>query len=296
MSKCIFIILISAIVANTCLAADYVAGRKAAMELVKSNKQEDALSALTNLAFSAATSDFQKSDALEQAALCANLLKQYDRALDLAAQIPLKPISKKCRMNILFENRKFKELIDEFKNENIESWPGQENTVGEGFYYRGMACFQWNDGTNAVKDLKKAAEYLADEALLGQACLRLGDACLNKINDEPQALDAYLKAIKAANAGGWIKSTASVSAAGILRKQGKFDEAFRILENAGAGKMEGYWGFVMLASWADTLAAQGKKAEATAKYKKALSLKGVNEAQKKEAEKALQTLSAGVQP
>ena len=276
-----------------CLGADYVAERRVAMELVKSNKLDEALAALTNLAAGAGTSKFQKSDALEQAALCASRLKQYDRALELAAQIPLKPISKKCRMNLMFENRKFKELIDEFKDENIENWPGDENTVGEGFYYRGMACFQWNDGTNAVKDLRKAAEYLADEALLGQACLRLGDACL-KLNDEPQALDAYLKAIKAANAGGWIKSTATVSAAGILRKQGKFDEAFRILENAGAGKTEGYWGFALLCAWADTLAAQGKKAEAAAKYKEALALKGINEAQKKEAEKVLQSLSADV--
>jgi tetratricopeptide (TPR) repeat protein len=250
-----------------CLAADYVTDRKAAMELVKSNKLDEALVVLTNMAAGAGTSEFQKSDAMEQAALCANRLKRYDQSLDLAARIPMKPIAKK--------------------------WPGQENTVGEGFYYRGMSYFQWNDGTNAVKDLRKSAEYLADEAILGQACLRLGDANL-KLNNEPQALEAYLKAIKAANAGGWIKSTASVSAAGILRKQGKFDEAFRILENAGAGKIEGYWGFVMLCSWADTLSAQGKKADAVAKYKEALALKGINEAQKKEAEKVLQSLSADV--
>jgi tetratricopeptide (TPR) repeat protein len=276
-----------------CLAADYVTDRKAAMELVKSNKLDEALVVLTNMAAGAGTSEFQKSDAMEQAALCANRLKRYDQSLDLAARIPMKPIAKKCRMGLMFENRKFKELIEEFKTEDIEKWPGQENTVGEGFYYRGMSYFQWNDGTNAVKDLRKSAEYLADEAILGQACLRLGDANL-KLNNEPQALEAYLKAIKAANAGGWIKSTASVSAAGILRKQGKFDEAFRILENAGAGKIEGYWGFVMLCSWADTLSAQGKKADAVAKYKEALALKGINEAQKKEAEKVLQSLSADV--
>jgi len=293
MPKLMIVFGLLALVQSACLSADYVAERRAAMELVKSNKLDEALAALTNLAAVADFSGFQKSDALEQAAMCASRLKQYDRALELAAQIPLKPISNKCRMGLMFENRKFKEVIDEFKDENIEKWPGDENTVGEGFYYRGMACFQWNDGTNAVKDLRKAAEYLADEALLGQSCLRLGDACL-KLNDEPQALDAYLKAIKAANAGGWIKSTATVSAAGILRKQGKFDEAFRILENAGAGKMDGYWGFVMLCSWADTLAAQGKKAEAIAKYREALSLKGINEAQKKEAENVLQSLSADV--
>ncbi|MFC1454300.1 tetratricopeptide repeat protein, partial [Verrucomicrobiota bacterium] len=210
-----------------------------------------------------------------------------------AARIPLKPVSKKCRMDIMLKNRKFKELTDEFKAEDIESWPGEENTVGEGFYYRGVTYLQLKDGPAAAKDLRKAVDYLTDDYSRGEAWMRLGEVCLNKLKDDNRALAAYRQALKAASAGGWIKNNSVITAAGILRKQGKYDEALRMLDNLDIN-MKGYWGIALLSAHARTFAAQGKKAEAIATFKKALGVKGINEAQKNAVQKSLKALETGV--
>ena len=118
------IIVALGIVLSCCITGwtDYLADRRAALALVQAGKNDEALTAFTNMAGSAA-SELQKSDSLEQAAGCANRLKQYDRALDLAKSIPLPAVSKKCRMSLLGENRKYSELIAEFKTEDIDEWP-----------------------------------------------------------------------------------------------------------------------------------------------------------------------------
>ena len=96
------IIVALEIVLSCCadVSADYPSERNEALALVQAGKDAEALVAFTNMAGSA-SSELQKSDALEQAAGCANRLKQYDRALELAKAIPIPAVSKKCRMTLL---------------------------------------------------------------------------------------------------------------------------------------------------------------------------------------------------
>ena len=61
-----------------CIAIDYVGERSEASGLVHARKPAEALAAFTELAGGAGISDFQKSDALEQAALWALIMKTYD--------------------------------------------------------------------------------------------------------------------------------------------------------------------------------------------------------------------------
>ena len=64
-------IVLGALLAWTaCASADYIADREAAVKLVEAGKHEEALAAFTKMGAGDVT-DFQKSDALEQAAACA---------------------------------------------------------------------------------------------------------------------------------------------------------------------------------------------------------------------------------
>ena len=275
--------------------ADYLSDRKAALELVKGGKNDEALSLFTKMAASAA-SDLQKSDALEQAVGCANRLKQYDRALELAKAIPLPAVSKKCRMTLLSGNGKYGDLIAEFKAEDLVQWP--ESMRGEAFFIRGMAFFQLKDGPAAVADLQKSLEYSRDTFTLrdiytpGIAWLRLGDTHRNLLKDDPKALEAYTEAIKLMNAGGGYYVMSAVrSAAQILCKQGKYDEAFEVFGKIDHHKnLEGPQVVDFYCEYGETLASQGKKAEAIARFNKALGIRGATDAQKAACEKRIKEL------
>src|SRR5690348_9010219 len=102
--------------------ADYVGDRQAAMELVKAGKTEAALAAFVKMSQGTVTAE-QKSDALTQAAESASQLKQFDRAMELARQIPIAGVSKACQMHLLTEDHRWQEIVDGFKNEEIENWP-----------------------------------------------------------------------------------------------------------------------------------------------------------------------------
>ena len=285
------IIVALGIVLSCCadVRADYLSDRSAALALVQSGKNDEALTMFTNMAGSAA-SDLQKSDALEQAAGCANRLKQYDRALELAKAIPLQAVSKKCRMTLLCGNGKYSDLIAEFKTEDIDHWP--ESTRGEAFFSRGTAFFQLKDGLAAEADLKKAPAHSRDAHTPGQAWLMLGDTCRDLLKDDKKALAAYAEGIKMVQGGigHSYALTALLSAADILRKQGKYDETLELLGKIDLPKWGGYWGVTFRCAYGETLASQGKKAEAIAKFNEALGVKDATTDQKAACEKRIKEL------
>ena len=205
--------------------ADYPSDRKAALELSKAGKNEEALSAFDKLAKSA-TDETQKADALEQAAMCAHQLKKYDQALELAGQIPLVPMAKTVQMRIMLDNGKGAELLAKFKDEPIADWPAK--AAGEASYCRGMAYFIAKDGNGAESDLKNALKNMAPGSTTDQARLALADNYKNNLKDDQQALAAYLEGIeKATDKFGWFRFSSIVSASKILSQQSKYDEAAR---------------------------------------------------------------------
>ncbi len=285
------IIVALGIVLSCCITGwtDYLADRRAALALVQAGKNDEALTAFTNMAGSAA-SELQKSDSLEQAAGCANRLKQYDRALDLAKSIPLPAVSKKCRMSLLGENRKYSELIAEFKTEDIDEWP--ESARGGGYCSRGFAFVQLKDGPAAETDLRKSLIYIRDGNLSGAVWLTLGNTCRDLLKDDQKALAAYAEGIKMQDGGGYhVAKTSIFFSADILRKQGKYDEALELL-----GKIDylqtwsGDWGVAFYSAYGETLASQGKKTEAIAKFNEALGVKDATAAQKTACEKKIKEL------
>ena len=75
------------------------------------------------------------ADALKQAALCALKLDDAKQAMELAAKIPVDPVSKTMQIRILAKTQQYNRLIDLFGNDDIGAWP--ESEAGEAFLYRG---------------------------------------------------------------------------------------------------------------------------------------------------------------
>ena len=268
------------------LGADYVADREAAVELIGSGKHEEALAAFIKMAEGDFT-DFQKSDALEQAALCANRLKRYDQAMKLAQQIPMEPVSKTCQMKSMTGNRKWQEVIDRFKDEDIDSWP--DWLIGEASRARGRAYYVLKDGTNAGKDLKRAADYLMEDNSKGLALNALGDTYQHLLKNDEKAIEAYRRCYKTRNV--YKKSHAAMAIASILRRRQRPNEALLELRKLDLASITNtHWRGAMLCAYGETLASAGKKAEAIAKYKEALELEGSMSRTKEACEKALKEL------
>ena len=271
---------------------DYLSDRKAALALVQAGSNTAALAAFTNMAASA-SSELQKSDALAQAFWCADRLKQYDQALELAKTIPLQAIAKNCLMTRLYEHGKFSELSADFKMEDIERWP--MSVRGMAFFIRGKAFIQLKDGPAAAADLKRAAEYSRDPCTRGHALVQLGDTCRDLLKDDQKALAAYAETIQkvpAVNGSYYDAYFALLSAVDILRKQGKYDEALDMLGKIDLKELAAYgcWVTTFCCAYGETLAGQGKKAEAIAKFNEALGAKGATAAQKTACEKRIKEL------
>ena len=257
--------------------ADYISGRKAAAAFAQSGKHQEALIAYSNL-FAEAKSDFQKTDALEQAAFWAGILRQHDQAMEFARRIPIAAASKNCRMKILRDTGKNKELVAEFKDETITDWP--ESLVGDGSHYRGAAYYSLKDGKAAEADLKTAANYMTDDTKAAAVLLMLGDNYRNNLQDDAGALEAYNKVPEKLKGASYITLTAIVAAAGIQRKQGKYEEALKTLQKADVAKLTGTWLATFLYAQGEISEAQGRKAEALAKYQAAAAVEGLPASQK----------------
>lgn len=288
MIKTIISVMLGLSFGSGSLAADYVAEREKAVKLMYSGGQAEALVIFTNLAANA-TSDFQKSDALEQAAYCAGNLKQTALALELAGQIPMAGVSKQCRMGVLLRSGKCREMIEEFKTEDIEGWPAGERTIARGLYYRGSAYARLKDGAAAEADLKKASAYPADDNTKGEILFALGSNYRDNLKDNARALEAYSRLLKETKSF-YAYNIVLYSAVAILRGQGKYDEALQLLGSADLSKSNPATRCDLLGEWGDILALQGKNTEAIAKYREALAVNGIPEDRRELYEKKINEL------
>jgi len=254
--------------------ADYLSGRKVAEELGRAGKQQEAVAAFTSLV-AEAKSDFQKSDALEQAASWACALKQYDLALELAKQIPLPASSKYCRMKILLESGKYKDLIAEYKDENFEEWP--ESLVGNGYYSRGSAYRAAGNAEAAAKDLEKTLENIDPDGFFRIRVLNELGGVYQALGQEDKALEAHRRVVNAsAYRGIYTFCQSVITASNMLIKQGKYDEALAEIKKFDPLPASGIYRTQALEIYGDIFAGQGKKDDAKAKYLEALQDKGIS--------------------
>jgi len=267
------------------LFADYIEDRAAAAKLMRGRKYEEALAAFTKMA-KGEISDFQRADALEQAAKCARRLKKYNLAAELASQIPLAPVAKTVEMQNLVAQREFKQLVEMFRGEDIDRWP--EWKAGEAFYARGRAFYEVGDGKAAEVDLAKAGELTTDDLARAQVWLTLGKNRTKNLNDANGALEAYMLVVEKCRArGNHVYFEGVLAAAGLLRKQAKYDEALETLRKMKPHGRIGYWHGVGLCALARTLADAGRHEEALAAYREVLADEKAHPNHRKAAQEAM---------
>jgi tetratricopeptide (TPR) repeat protein len=268
---------------------DYVLARRAAERLMLTGKRQEALDAYVALAAGEKLTDFQKSDALEQAASCARTLRDYDLANELMDQITLDTVAKTVVMENLLAQRKFAELIEQFGHEDFRQWPFWQ--IGAGAFARGKAYVLTEAGQMAETDLQTALAYTADPRTRINILFTLGSNREMNLHDDDAALEAYRRNYKAKTTIGAANEFRSVqSAARILTRRGSFNEALATIHRANIEELTGYWRHAMLLSLGETLAAAGRTDEALTAYREVLGADNVPSHHREAAENAVRGL------
>jgi tetratricopeptide (TPR) repeat protein len=174
-------------------------------------------------------------------------------------------------MRLMLDNFKSIDLVKEFKDEDIDSWP--ENIAAEGFFSRGFAYATAKDGAKAAADLEKSVEKALNPQDKLKASQMLGNVYLGLLKDDEKALAAFALAEKYPALDGGAAFLGSItSAANILSKQGKHDEAIAKLNMIDQKRIYDYWKANVIAAYGDAYLAKGDKTQAAAKYKEALAV------------------------
>jgi len=171
--------------------------------------------------------DFQKSAAMEQAAL-------QDKSV--IERIPLEVVKKAARMRSL----PAPEVIAQFGSEDITQWPFWKR--GDGFHHRGRAYSITKDGERAETDLSAALEFTSDSRTRDAILLLQGQNRENNLKDDAKALEAYQAIVEGrTRIGGADEYAALQGIARVLTRKGRFDEALAVLDKADIQNLKGVW-------------------------------------------------------
>ena len=225
---------------------------RAAEALVKAGKDAEALAVYARLAEQTPMEDRLKSDVLERAALCADRLNDYAKAMELAKRIPLKPLSCRRQMALMVKRGRFAELLEAFADRPGHgtphlSWycPETEMPLADALYYRATAYAETGDLNAAERELRTMVDkgrklgYSPGATVLDLCWKRLGDFYRDRLKDDAKALEAYRHVIRRTtvfrhdrpmpkpvlSGGSKVLAAATEAACGILRRQGKDSEA-----------------------------------------------------------------------
>jgi len=269
---------------------DYIIAIREADALLRKREYQNALAAYLALTAGKDVTDLQKSDALRQAASCAQRLRDNDRAGELAAQIPIDAVAKTVRMENLLAQRKFDKLIEQFGEEDFSQWPFRQ--IGAGAFARAKAQVAGKAGKKAEADLQTALAYTSDRRTRTRILTTMGSNREANLKDDSAALEAYRQNYETKKViGAADEFRALASAARILTRQGKFDEALAVVNRANIDKLTGWWQHAMLLARANTLAVAGRTDEALAACRKVLADEKAHNNHRKAAEQAIRKLT-----
>jgi tetratricopeptide (TPR) repeat protein len=273
------------------LPGNFLFQHQAADALMRSRRFEEAISAWTQLAAREDTTDFQKSDAFEQAALAARSLKRFQQAAKLASQIPITTSAKTARIQNLLAERRFEDVITEFGDETFSQWPFWK--IGEVSFARARAFFMIKYGKRTEADLQVALPFTSDSRTRMSILRLMGQNRESVLQDDEAALEAYRKITEAKTNTGSAEFFYGVQgAARILARRGEFDEAMKVLDLAEAEKLSGTWRGSMLLARGHTLAAAKCKDEALVAYRAVMADESASQAHRTAAEDAVKELES----
>ena len=268
--------------------ADFLEATRIAADLARTGKHAEALAAYTAAAGGKVT-DLQKSAGLEQAAAIARGMKDYAKADEIAARIPIEAVKKNALMQNLLDQAKAPQVIEQFGEEDISVWPFWKR--GDGYFARARAYMITKAGKEAETDLVNALEWSSETRTRDTIRQFMGNNRETNLHDDTGALTAYREVIEGVKHLGTAEQfTALIGIARILTKSGKFDEAIAALNEAEINKMTGVWHGNLAASLGDTLLAAGRKDEAIAAYQSIIADETTDTRQRKAAEEKITSM------
>jgi tetratricopeptide (TPR) repeat protein len=269
--------------------SDHIIAGRAAFALTRAGKWDDALAAYLKMANGEKATDFQKSDALQQGARCAAALKDYERADELASQIPIESVAKTVWMHNLLAQRKWRDIPAKFGDEDLSQWPFWQ--IGEGAYTRGRAFYFTKNGERAEADLKLSLDYEPDTRTQVGIRQIMAHNRETNLGDDAGALELYRVNFEGKTGIGGADEFRSVDrAAQILSKQGKHDEALAAFGVVDFEKTEGFWLHEMLISKGNALATAGQKDDARKLLETVSNNDSASDAHRKRATEAIANL------
>ena len=152
-------------------------------------------------------------------------------------------------MRDLAKERQWKELIAQFKNEDLAAWQdASPETVAAAASLRAKAYAATGDAASAVKDLKFAIERAPK---IGDYWHELAGLYRDLLKDDELALEAYNEAYeRSGSPNGWLSLSSTLGSASILLQQGKTEAAQKVM-----ARYDGTQLLEMPAVWGDKLRA-----------------------------------------
>ncbi len=267
---------------------DYFQAFRTAERLVTQGKPDEAIAAFAQLAEGKFT-DLQKSRLLEQAATVARAQRNHSLAEELAEKIPLEAIRKTVLMENGLARGEASEVVARFGAEPIEQWPFWQQ--GEAAFARARAFAAGQDPLRAEEDFARALDLTSDPRLQQTIALALGQHRENSLQDDARALTAYRQVFaERTQLSGATEMTAAQSAARILKRQGEYAEALKLLERIDTDKIGGTWRHSTLIARGEILQAAQQLQAARALFEAVLQEDNVASRHREAAESYLQQL------
>lgn len=270
-------------------AKEIMAATNAAWELAKTGKEAEALAAYTNIAATMPMCDRLRSEIFEQASLCANRMKDFNRAMQLATNIPVQALAMRRQMQLMLEQKDYAGITNKFSSRALGgrafhlsyAYPEQEDLMADLFYFRSIAYRETGNLAAAEADLRKMNDkrmdlgYRSGEAIHDLVWLRLGDFYRDTLKDDDKAYAAYTNILDrtawvpwsgrprkpAARGADETLVLATKAVSDILRKKGKSDEIAQLQYN-------------LVLAQAEAAAAVLKESDTIAKFKEILAMPG----------------------
>jgi len=266
--------------------SDFIIGSRAAAELARGRKWQEALAAYVELAQAKTATDLQRSVAFQQAVLCASNLDDDERANELAGQIPIEAVAKTAQMQILGAQHKWADIVQKYGDENLLEWPFWQ--IGEGAFARGKGHYFTKNAELAEADFQLALTHQpAPRTRLAIRTMMARNREAN-LGDEAGALALYRQNFAGRQRIGGADEFRSVDrAVAILSKQKKFDEALAAFEVVDFENQTGFWLHEMLLSKGNVLSAAGQTDEARKLYRRVIDDDSASAAHRRRAEEAL---------
>lgn len=266
---------------------NYLDDKAAANQLLKKRDIEGAKKAFVTLAGKEIT-DFQKADALGLAVGCAIRQRNYDEARKLAESIPLEGFKIRALMDVNYHDRKEKDSVDRFKDVDFDQF--QEVIRGDLYNMRGRAFIVVKMPERAKADYAEALKYLKDVNTISLLTSSLASVYLNTDNDPDKAIETYRSVYPMHEYKG---ASAAMAVAGILRDQGKFDEALAELDKIDSKVLKSHvFNHQIILARASILRKKGDDEQAKALYETILKDDKSPAWMKKTSEKALADMKA----